>query len=105
MLTQQERHLLAQYRALSPLGREAVQAVLEGPGRLPRGAGGGAGPGARVIPLYQTPAAAGYAAPVFGEDYDSIPVTDGVPAAAEFAVRIQGDSIWPPSSRTGMWST
>ena len=49
----------------------------------------------RVIPLYQTPAAAGYAAPVFGEDYDSIPVTDGVPAAAEFAVRIQGDSMAP----------
>ena len=32
---------------------------------------------------------------MFGEDYDSIPVTDGVPAAAEFAVRIQGDSMAP----------
>ena len=49
----------------------------------------------RVIPLYRTPAAAGYAAPVFGEDFDYLQVTDGVPQAAEFAVRIQGDSMVP----------
>ena len=53
VLTQQERHLLDQYRGLSPLGRESVQAVLEAlcayraeleaaPDREPR-----------VIPLYQ----------------------------------------------------
>ena len=32
---------------------------------------------------------------MFGEDFDSIPVTDDVPQAAEFAVRIQGDSMAP----------
>ena len=48
-----------------------------------------------MIPLYQSPAAAGYAAPVFGEDFDYIPVEDDVPQAAEFAVRIQGDSMAP----------
>ena len=32
---------------------------------------------------------------MFGEDFDSIPVTDDVPQAAEFAVRIQGDSMEP----------
>ena len=32
---------------------------------------------------------------MFGEDFDTIPVTDDVPQAAEFAVRIQGDSMAP----------
>ncbi|MBD5162760.1 MAG: LexA family transcriptional regulator [Oscillibacter sp.] len=49
----------------------------------------------RQIPLYRTPAAAGYASPVFGEDFDYIPVTGEVPQGAEFAVRIQGDSMEP----------
>ena len=49
----------------------------------------------RVIPLYRSPAAAGYAAPVFGEDFDYIPMDGSVPQAAEFAVRIQGDSMTP----------
>ena len=48
-----------------------------------------------MIPLYRTPAAAGYAAPALGEDFDYIPVTGDVPPAAEFAVRIQGDSMAP----------
>ena len=49
----------------------------------------------RVIPLYRTPAAAGFAAPVCGEDFDPLEVTGEVPPAAEFAVRIQGDSMQP----------
>ena len=52
-------------------------------------------PEPRVIPLYRSPAAAGYAAPVFGEDFDYIQVDETVPQAAEFAVRIQGDSMIP----------
>ena len=84
VLTQQERHLLAQYRALSPLGRESVQAVLEALGAYRAELEAAPDREPRVIPLYRTPAAAGY-----------IPVTDGVPAAAEFAVRIQGDSMAP----------
>jgi repressor LexA len=55
----------------------------------------GAKPDERVIPLYRTPAAAGYASPVFGEDFDYISVTADVPRGAEFAVRIQGDSMTP----------
>lgn len=49
----------------------------------------------RQIPLYRSPAAAGYASPVFGEDFDYTPVTGEVPPGAEFAVRIQGDSMEP----------
>jgi len=95
-LTHSERQLLEQYRGLSPKGRETVRSVV---GALcdyrdeleaDRGARE-----PRVIPLYRSPAAAGYAAPVFGEDFDSLTVTDEVPQAAEFAVRIQGDSMAP----------
>lgn len=96
VLTPSERQLLRQYRGLSPRGRESVRSVVEAlcayrdeveemrEERPPR-----------LIPLYRSPAAAGYAAPVFGEDFDSIPVTEEVPQAAEFAVRIQGDSMAP----------
>ena len=96
VLTHNEKQLMKKYRGLSPKGRETVRSVVEAlcayrdeleEGREEREP--------RVIPLYRSPAAAGYAAPVFGEDFDSIPVTDDVPQAAEFAVRIQGDSMEP----------
>ena len=96
VLTQGERALLAQYRGLSPRGREAVRSVVgalsdyqdEVERSRPEQE-------RRLIPLYRCPAAAGYAAPVFGEDFDYIPVEREVPQAAEFAVRIQGDSMAP----------
>lgn len=96
VLGETEQALLTQYRGLSPLGRETVRSVvgalcayrddLEESRTVQE---------PRVIPLYCSPAAAGYAAPVFGEDFDYLPVTDQVPQAAEFAVRIQGDSMVP----------
>lgn len=88
-----ERMLLRRYRSLSPLGRETVRSVLEALCAYHRGEAG-TDP-TRKIPLYRTPAAAGYAAPVFGEDFDYIPVTDEVPKTAEFAVHISGDSMAP----------
>lgn len=44
---------------------------------------------------YVTPAAAGYASPAEGEDYNLIVRDDSVPGAADFAVRIDGDSMEP----------
>jgi len=96
VLTRSERGLLEKYRGLSPMGRETVRSVVDAlcayrddleEARQTKEP--------RVIPLYRSPAAAGYAAPVFGEDFDYITVTDEVPQAAEFAVRIQGDSMTP----------
>lgn len=96
VLSQPERQLLERYRGLSPVGRETVRSVVDAlcayrddleSSRL--------GQGPRVIPLYRSPAAAGYAAPVFGEDFDYLTVDDTVPQAAEFAVRIRGDSMAP----------
>lgn len=96
VLSHGERVLLEKYRGLSPMGRETVGSVVDAlcayrddleqskPDREPR-----------LIPLYRSPAAAGYAAPVFGEDFDYMTVTEDVPQGAEFAVRIQGDSMSP----------
>ena len=96
VLSQSERTLLERYRGLSPMGRETVRSVVDAlcayrddleQSRVEETP--------RVIPLYRSPAAAGYAAPVFGEDFDYLTVDDSVPQAAEFGVRIQGDSMAP----------
>ena len=94
ILSRSERTLIQRCRALSPKGREALLSVAD----TLYAAQEEAAPAQtepRVIPLYHSSAAAGYAAPVFGEDFDYIPVEDDVPPGAEFAVRIQGDSMTP----------
>ena len=97
VLTQGEQTLLEQYRGLSMLGRETVRSMVEAlcAYRDDLEESRTAEQEPRVIPLYRSPAAAGYAAPVFGEDFDYLPVEGDVPAGAEFAVRIQGDSMAP----------
>ena len=92
----EEQRLVERYRRLTRAGRETAHTVMnslcamqdalleEEPEEE-----------CRVIPLYISPAAAGYAAPVMGEDYEPLAVTPDVPKAAEFAVRIQGDSMEP----------
>lgn len=96
VLSRSEKQLIEQYRGLSPLGRETVRSVVDTLcAYRDEVTEGTAEQEPKVIPLYRTPAAAGYAAPVFGEDFDYITVTEDVPPAAEFAVRIQGDSMVP----------
>ena len=97
------------YSRLDRPGKNVVKAVLLEEGKRVRAelarrrAGGGweaeeeAGgrPAPRVIPLYFTPAAAGYASPAFGEDFEYLAVGGDVPRQADFAVRIDGDSMEP----------
>lgn len=91
-----ERSLVTKYRALTSVGRQAMHSMADALGEyqsdleeaLPAGE-------VRQIPLFFSPAAAGYAAPVFGEDFEYIDVTGDVPAGADLAVRIQGDSMEP----------
>ena len=96
----EERRLLAKYRDLPLSGRQTIHTLVDALTEMTDDLRTAA-PAAerrqepRVIPLYRTPAAAGYAAPVFGEDYELIPVTGDVPPGAELAVRIQGDSMAP----------
>ena len=47
----------------------------------------------KIIPLYLTPAAAGYASPALGDDYEEYSVDKN--SSADFAVRIDGDSMEP----------
>ena len=49
----------------------------------------------RYIPRYTTPSAAGYAVPIDGEDFEMILVDENVPSDADFAVKIQGNSMYP----------
>lgn len=93
-LTRSERRLLEDYRDLSPKGRETVRDLIDAL-RAYRDELDEGREEPRQIPLYRSPAAAGYAAPVFGEDFDYVPAAGDVPPGAEFAVRIQGDSMEP----------
>ena len=49
----------------------------------------------RYIRHYTTAAAAGYAAPIEGEDYELLPWGDDVPDGADYCIDIDGDSMEP----------
>ena len=92
----EEKTLITKYRALSTLGRQTLHTVANALGAYQEDLESVAPPvETRQIPLYFCPAAAGYASPVFGEDFEYIDVTGDVPPAADLAVRIQGDSMEP----------
>ena len=94
--TDEERRLLTKYRALPLAGRQTVHTLLDALTVMTdqvRQTAPAADP--RPIPIYPSPSAAGFAAPVFGEDYDLLTGTGDVPPGAELAVRIQGDSMSP----------
>lgn len=90
-----ERGLVNRYRRLDEHGRRLTSLVLDaelerldaGERERPEKRQG------RVIPLYYTPAAAGYASPALGEDYEDYEVPAG--SKADFAAKIQGDSMEP----------
>lgn len=90
--THAERELIEQCRVLSPSERQTVQSMVTALCALHRGPSSSA---PRRIPLYRSPAAAGYAAPVLGEDFDYVEDHGDVPPGAEYAVRIHGDGLEP----------
>lgn len=91
----EERRLLQKYRELPLSGRQTVHSLLDGLTVMVQETQETVPTEVRHIPLYTSPAAAGFAAPVFGEDYELLAVTGDVPPGAELAVRIQGDSMAP----------
>ncbi|MBE6989787.1 MAG: LexA family transcriptional regulator [Ruminococcaceae bacterium] len=92
----EERRLLERLRRLPLTGRQTVHALVNALGVWQEELEDQkVAESPRVIPLYRSPAAAGFAAPVFGEDYEPLTVSGDVPAGAELAVRIQGDSMAP----------
>ena len=90
-----ELRLIRRYRSLPAKGKQAVAALLDAVEDRPAKVVPlePARP-ARQIPLFASPAAAGYASPIPGEEYELIDDV-GAPEGAQFAVRIQGDSMEP----------
>lgn len=107
ILSPSERKLLKQYRVLDSFGKKVVDSIcslefermessreIEEPKtnvvefrRKPVSE--------RFIPRYTTPAAAGTSVPLDGVDFEMMLVDDTIPAQADFAVDIQGDSMYP----------
>lgn len=103
LLNSNESTLVSNYRSLDSYGRKAVYTLCQI--EKERVVGGVSEQQTfnnekptnpqRFIPKYITPSAAGYSAPLDGEDFEMILVDESVPQDADFAVRIQGDSMAP----------
>ena len=92
-LSVEEHDLLRKYRALDDHGRSMVGLVAGAELERISSAQRESGAASRIIPLYATPAAAGYANPALGEDYEDYSVP--ADSRADFAARISGDSMEP----------
>ena len=95
------RKLMAQFLQLDVYGRTAVEEICriemermkkQEAENVPEEE---EGPGLRYIRCYDMPSAAGVNVPLENEDYEMIPAGPEVPYGAEFAVRIQGESMMP----------
>lgn len=84
--------LARRYSALPDPGRRVVEGVIE---VLEREEQPPEEEKQEYIREFVTPAAAGYASPALGEDYVMVPRGKDVPREADFAVRIDGDSMEP----------
>lgn len=90
----EEFRLLGRYRRLDRWGKELTNTVIDR--ELMRCEAADTeiiDIGSKIIPLYVTPAAAGYASPALGDDYEDYSVS--ADSKADFAVRIDGDSMEP----------
>ena len=88
-----EWQFIGKYRRLSESGRELVNMVIDHELSRREEKPSVNSPESKIIPLSLTPAAAGYASPALGDDYEDYAVEKG--SAADFAVRIAGDSMEP----------
>ena len=105
LLSQGEKTLLSNYRVLDKHGRKAVDTLciieksrVESEGKVRVKQSNVISmkkSSARYIPRYTTPSAAGSSVPLDGDDFEMILVDDTIPADADFAVGIQGNSMYP----------
>lgn len=92
-----EPESIKKYRALDEHGKKLVDAVISieferCTGKQEKQA--------EIIPIrtirhYLVPAAAGYASPIEGEEYEEIPLPPGAPTGADFCITVRGDSMEP----------
>ena len=106
LLSQNEKNLLFNYRLLDKHGRKAVDTLCAieksrietehiAPVIKNSDIATCKNRSTRYIPRYITPAAAGSSVPLDGDDFEMILVDDTIPAEADFAVGIQGNSMYP----------
>lgn len=95
--SEEEKNLVKDYKALDRHGKNMVKIVITEEQKRMLEAQRKAVPDepTRIIPLYYTPAAAGMTSPAAGEDFDYIEITGDAPRNADFAVKIDGDSMEP----------
>lgn len=105
LLSQQESVLISNYRVLDKYGKKAVDTLcvlekarvsetskLKAPTNITQISKKSP---SRYIPRYATPSAAGFSIPLDGDEFEMILVDDSVPNDADFAVGIQGNSMYP----------
>lgn len=90
-----EKNLIKKYRGLDDHGKEMVDIVLDKEAERVKSEATAEQekPTTKIIPLYLSPAAAGYTSPILGEDYEDYEVPAS--SEADYAVRIDGDSMEP----------
>ena len=97
-VSKSESTLLSNYRELDYYGRKIVSSVcrIEAE-RIKNTAecGDVLNDDIVYIKKFTAPSAAGYAAPVEGDEYELIPMDGSIPHSADFAVKVQGDSMAP----------
>jgi len=89
-----DEELLRKFAALDEHGQKLVRLVLETEWIRCRQEAEEREP-VRLIPHYLTAAAAGFAAPIEGEDFELIELPEGAPPDADYCVGIDGDSMEP----------
>lgn len=100
-LSEEALHVAKDYEGLDRHGRNMTKIVITeeqkrmAEERRRRETGEAEPRGTRIIPLYYTPAAAGMTSPAVGEDFDYIEISNDAPRNADFAVKIDGDSMEP----------
>lgn len=94
LISREESELIHNYRTLDDFGRQAVHSICsietdrvkthESKPHI-----------IKYIKRFLAPAAAGYAVPIEGSDYDLVPITDSALESADYAVVVQGESMMP----------
>ena len=86
----EEKRILELYSLLDSRGKDTVLSLLE------KEADNSQTKKKSVLPLFESPAAAGEPVPVFSEEQTSLEYREGeIPRGTEFAIRIAGDSMEP----------
>lgn len=88
-----ERGVLRRWRRLDEHGRSLAELVMDAELRRLETPEEPEDESEKIIPLYLTAAAAGFASPVVGEDYEDYSVPRS--SSADCAVRVEGDSMEP----------